>query len=104
VPAPPTNPNEISVVLSVLDLNRTEQITLSTTRPVTELIRQIVGNYNLPPRDKFGQVNKYRLKSKALGDFLLETTTLAQSGVPTLDRLTLHRDETAGAPGRASRR
>lgn len=102
---PPTvgddnNPNEIPVVLSVLDLNRTEQITLSTTRPVGELIRQIVGNYNLPPRDKLGQVNKYKLKSKALGSFLLETATLGQSGVPMLDRLTLHRDEIAGAAGR----
>lgn len=102
---PPTvsdngNPNEIPVVLSVLDLNRTEQITLSTTRPVGELIRQIVGNYNLPPRDKLGQVNKYKLKSKALGSFLLETATLGQSGVPMLDRLTLHRDEIAGSARR----
>ncbi|MGB8508926.1 MAG: hypothetical protein WCD76_11000 [Pyrinomonadaceae bacterium] len=98
---PPTvsdNPNEIPVVLSVLDLNRTEQITLSTSRPVGELIRQIVGNYNLPPRDKLGQINKYKLKSKALGSFLLETVTLGQAGVPMLDRLTLHRDEIAGAP------
>lgn len=99
---PPTvsddnNPNEIPVVLSVLDLNRTEQITLSTTRPVGELIRQIAGNYNLPPRDKLGQINKYKLNSKALGRFLLETATLGQAGVPPLDRLTLHREETAGA-------
>lgn len=102
---PPTvsdngNPNEIPVVLSVLDLNRTEQITLSTTRPVGELIRQIVGNYNLPPRDKLGQINKYKLRSKALGSFLLETATLAQADVPMLDRLTLSREEIAGAARR----
>lgn len=90
------NTREISVVLSVLDLNRTEQITLSTIRPINELIRQIVTNYDLPPRDKLGQINKYKLKSKALGKFLLENTTLAQEGVPTLDRLTLHREEIAG--------
>jgi len=98
MPAPvDENLNEISVVLSVLDLNQTDQISLSTTRPVGELIRQIVSKYNLPPRDKLGQINKYKLKSKALGSFLLETSTLGQEGVPTLDRLTLHRDEIAGA-------
>lgn len=99
---PPTigdNPAEITVVLVVLDLNRTEQVTLSTTRPVGELIRQIVSNYNLPPRDKLGQIIKYRLQSKALGSFLPEATTLAQEGVPTLDRLTLHREEVAGGRG-----
>src|SRR6185295_564038 len=40
---PPTideNVDEIPLVLSVLDLNRTEQVTLSTSRPVGELIRQ----------------------------------------------------------------
>lgn len=88
--------SEIPIVLSVLDLNRTEQITLSATRPVGELIRQIVSNYDLPPRDKLGQINKYRLKSKALGSFLLENSTLRQAGVPMFDRLTLHRDEIAG--------
>jgi hypothetical protein len=90
------NTKEIPLVLSVLDLNRTEQITLTTNRPISELIRQIVTNYDLPPRDKLGQINKYKLKSKALGKFLLETSTLAQEGVPTLDRLTLHREEIAG--------
>lgn len=97
---PPTvgnNPGEITVVLVVLDLNRTEQVTLSTTRPVGELIRQIVSTYNLPPRDKYNQIIKYKLQSKALGSFLLETATLAQEGVPTLDRLMLHREELAGA-------
>jgi hypothetical protein len=98
-PTVPDNLNEIAVVLSVLDLNRTEQISLSTTRAVGELIRQIVTNYNLPPRDKLGQVNKYRLRSKALGTFLRDTATLGQEGVPMLDRLTLTREEIAGALG-----
>lgn len=98
---PPTvgnNPGEIAVVLVVLDLNRHDEVTLSTTRPVGELIRQIASNYNLPPRDKFGQVIKYKLQSKALGSFLSETATLAQQEVPMMDRLTLHREEMAGAP------
>jgi len=96
---PPTraeNPDEIQVILKVLDLNRTEQVPLSSTRPVGDLIKQIVVNYNLPARDKLGQPNKYKLNSKALGDFLAETLTLNQAGVPPLDMLVLHRDETAG--------
>lgn len=96
---PPTtgdNSGEITVILKVLDLNREEQVTLSTTRPVSELIRQIVGSYNLPPRDPFGGGIKYRLRSKALGTFLPEAETLMHEGVPTFDRLTLHREEIAG--------
>lgn len=91
----------ISVFLSVLDINRTEQVSLPTNVPVGELIKQIAGNYKLPPRDKQGDLIKYRLKSKTLGGgkegFLLETMTLGQAGVPSLDTLTLHRRYDAGA-------
>lgn len=97
MPTVTDNPGEVTIILKVLDLNREEQVTLSTMRPVSELMRQIVSNYNLPPRDKLGQVIKYRLRSKALGKFLAETATLGQEGVPTLDRLVLHREEVAGA-------
>lgn len=89
--------DEISVVLSVLDLNRSETVNLSTTRKVGDLIRQIVQNYELPARDKLNQLIKYRLQSKALGRFLEETTTLAEAHIPVLDRLALHREEIAGA-------
>lgn len=89
--------DEISVILSVLDVNRHETINLSATRKVGEIIRQIVQNYELPPRDKLGQLIKYKLQSKALGRFLEEQTTLREAHIPTLDRLTLHREEIAGA-------
>jgi uncharacterized ubiquitin-like protein YukD len=93
----PQQGDEISVVLSVLDLNRHETVNLSATRGVGDLIRQIVQNYDLPARDKLGQLIKYKLQSKALGRFLEEATTLSAAHVPTLDRLTLHREEIAGA-------
>jgi hypothetical protein len=92
----PSNSDEIRVVLSVLDLNRHETTDLSATRPVGELIHQIVDNYELPPRDKLGQPIKYMLQSKALGRFLEETITLRGANIPTGDRLTLHREEIAG--------
>lgn len=97
---PPPNSvrsNEVAVILSVLDLNKSEQVMLVANRPVGELIRHIVASYDLPPRDKLGQIIKYKLQSKALGRFLSETSTLGQEEVPMLDRLTLHREETAGA-------
>ena len=97
---PPTvamaNTSEINVVLSVMDLNRHETVSLSVTRPVGDLIRQIVGNYNLPARDNLNQMIKYKLQSKALGRFLDERSTLLEAQIPPLDRLTLHRDEIAG--------
>lgn len=97
---PPTvlmpNTSEINVVLSVIDLNRHETVSLPITRPVGELIRQIVGNYNLDSRDKLGQIIKYKLQSKALGRFLDERMNLLEAQIPPLDRLTLHRDEIAG--------
>lgn len=96
---PPTMPmqtSEINVVLSVMDLNRHETVSLSVTRPVGDLIRQIVGNYNLPARDNLNQMIKYKLQSKALGRFLDERNTLLEAQIPPLDRLTLHRDEIAG--------
>lgn len=92
----PSN-SEISVVLSVMDLNRHENVSLSSIRPVGDLIKQIIVNYNLPARDHVNQLIKYRLQSKALGRFLDERITLLEAQIPSLDRLTLHREEIAGA-------
>lgn len=89
--------DEISIVLSVLDLNRHETVNLSATRKVGDIIRQIIQNYDLPARDKLGQLIKYKLQSKALGRFLDENATLREVHIPPLDRLTLHREEIAGA-------
>lgn len=91
------NANGITVLLSVLDVNRHDLTELSATRPVGELIRQIVQNYSLPSHDKLGQRIKYKLQSKALGRFLEESSTLRGVDIPRGDRLTLHREEIAGA-------
>lgn len=91
------NFDQIRVRLKVLDLNRTEEVKFSTTVPVSELIKQIVVNYDLPGRDKQKDTIKYRLNSKALGDFLSEAKTLGQLGVPELDELTLHRPAVPGS-------
>lgn len=88
--------SEINVVLSVMDLNRHENVSMPISRPVGDLIRQIVENYGLPARDNLNQIIKYKLQSKALGRFLDERMTLLESQIPPLDRLTLHRDEIAG--------
>jgi hypothetical protein len=90
-------PGNVEVVLSVLDLNRSERTTLSSDRSVAELLQQIAGNFDLPARDKLGELISYRLESKALGRFLANRETLRQAGVPRLDRLTVHREEHAGA-------
>lgn len=89
----PTILDEIAVNLSVPDINRHEAVSLLTNRRVGELIRQIVQNYNLPARDRFGQLIRYKLHSRALGRFLEEWTSLGQAHIPPLDRLTLHREE-----------
>lgn len=88
--------SEINVVLSVMDLNRHENVSMPISRPVGDLIRQIVENYGLPSRDNLNQMIKYKLQSKALGRFLDERMTLLEAQIPPLDRLTLHRDEIAG--------
>ena len=96
-PEPSPNSSEINVVLSVMDLNRHETVNLPAVKPVGELIRLIVGNYNLPARDNLNQIIKYKLQSKALGRFLDERISLVEAQIPPLDRLTLHREEIAGS-------
>jgi hypothetical protein len=88
--------NEVKVILSVLDLNKTEQAVFPRDRTVGEIISSIAANYGLPPRDKLGALIRYRLMSKALGRFLSLEETLNQAGVPLYDRLSLHREEVAG--------
>jgi hypothetical protein len=92
------SPNgEVEVVLSVLDLNRSERVTLPREASVSEIIRSIAADYNLPSRDKLNETITYRLESKALARFLGNGETLGQAGIPRLDRLSLHREEIAGA-------
>jgi hypothetical protein len=90
------NNGEVEVVLSVLDLNRSERVTLPREATVGEIIRSIAADYNLPSRDKLNEMITYRLESKALARFLGNGETLTQAGIPRLDRLSLHREEVAG--------
>lgn len=90
------NKREIEVVLSVLDLNKTEHVSLSQDIKIEEILSKITDNYNLPPRDKLGSIITYRLRSKSLGRFLYNSETLQQAGIPLLDLITIHRDEIAG--------
>lgn len=89
-------PDEINVFLSVIDLNRHENVNLPTKKPVGEIIKQILETYNLPIRDHLHELIKYRLQSKALGRYFDEKQTLAGAQIPTMDRLTLSREEIAG--------
>jgi hypothetical protein len=91
------NNGEVEVVLSVLDLNRSERVTLPREATVGEIIRSIAADYNLPSRDKLNEMITYRLESKALARFLGNAETLTQAGIPRLDRLSLHREEVAGS-------
>lgn len=88
---------EIEVVLTVLDLNKSERVTLPREATVGEIIRSVALDYGLPSRDKLNEIINYRLESKVLARFLSNAETLAQAGIPRLDRLTLHREEIAGA-------
>lgn len=87
----------IEVVLSVLDLNKSEKTSLLVDRPVGELLQQIAATFSLPARDRLNELIVYRIESKALGRYLANRETLRQAGVPRLDRLTVHREEIAGA-------
>jgi hypothetical protein len=87
----------VEVVLSVLDLNKSERTTLAADRAVGDLLQQIAANFDLPVRDKLNELIVYRLESKALGRYLANRESLRRAGVPRLDRLTVHREEIAGA-------
>lgn len=88
---------ELEVVLTVLDLNKSERVTLPREATVGEIIKSVALDYGLPSRDKLNEIINYKLESKVLARFLGNTETLAQAGIPRLDRLTLHREEIAGA-------
>jgi hypothetical protein len=92
-----SNGESLEVVLSVLDLNKSERVGLPYDRKVGEVIRMIVADYSLPVRDKLNERITYRLVSKAIGRYLMDSETLGQAGIPRLDRLSLHREEVAGA-------
>jgi len=63
---------------------------------VREIIDQLVEELDLPRRDKLGQINRFKIRSKSLGRFLVEDETLESAGVSAGDTLVLHREEIAG--------
>lgn len=87
----------IDVILSVLDINKSERVALELDREIGDVIRQVAHTYGLPARGKFDELVTYHVTSKALGSRLDRSKTLRQEGIPHLDRLTVTREEVAGA-------
>lgn len=87
----------IDVILSVLDINKSERVALELDREIGDVIRQVAHTYNLPARGKFDELVTYHLTSKALGTRLDRSKTIRQEGIPHLDRLTVTREEVAGS-------
>jgi len=87
----------IDVILSVLDINKSERVALELDREIGDVIRQVAHTYNLPSRGKFDELVTYHITSKALGSRLDRSKTLRQEKIPHLDRLTVTREEVAGA-------
>jgi hypothetical protein len=87
----------IDVILSVLDINKSERVALELDREIGDVIRQVAHTYSLPARGKFDELVTYHITSKALGTRLDRSKTLRQEKIPHLDRLTVTREEVAGA-------
>jgi hypothetical protein len=87
----------IDVILSVLDINKSERVALELDREIGDVLRQVVHTYNLPQRGKFDELLTYHITSKAMGTRLDRSKTLRQEKIPHLDRLTVTREEVAGA-------
>lgn len=87
----------IDVILSVLDINKSERVALELDREIGDVIRQVAHTYNLPSRGKFEELVTYHITSKAMGLRLDRKKTLRDVGIPHLDRLTVTREEIAGA-------
>jgi hypothetical protein len=87
----------IDVILSVLDINKSERVALELDREIGDVLRQVVHTYSLPARGKFDELLTYHLTSKAMGTRLDRAKTLRQEKIPHLDRLTVTREEIAGA-------
>ncbi len=87
----------IDVILSVLDINKSERVALELDREIGDVLRQVAHTYNLPARGKFDELLTYHITSKAMGVRLDRSRTLRQEKIPHLDRLTVTREEIAGA-------
>ena len=91
-----TDGQEVEVILSVLDLNKSNTELLNRDTRIDDLIRYISKTYKLPDRDEFKSEATYYIKSKALGRVLGPKETLRSADVPNYDRLSILRQEVAG--------
>lgn len=98
ISAPNHNDAFIRVHLSVLDLNRSEEVTLPADQPVQAIIADIFARQKRAGKSKLN-INDYRLHSKARAQFLLPAETLRSAGIPQGDLLSIHKNEPAGAGG-----
>jgi len=87
----------INVQLSVLDPNRSEEFALPADQTVAAIISGVFSNLKSAHKPKYGGINDYRLQSKALGRYLLPSETPRGAGIPHGDRLSIHKNDTAGA-------
>jgi uncharacterized ubiquitin-like protein YukD len=95
--APGEQEKEVNVYLAVLDFLKIDYRALPLDVPVSELIRQIINDYKVPEKDRFGDRGRFKLSSKGAARVLLHGETLRQAGIMHEDRLTLQKDETPGA-------
>jgi uncharacterized ubiquitin-like protein YukD len=95
--APGANEKEVNVYLAVLDFLKIDYKPLPLDSTVAEIIRQIIKDYKVAEKDRFGQTGRYKLSSKGAARVLLHAETLRQAGIMHEDRLTLQKDEIPGA-------
>lgn len=95
--APAADEKEVNVYLAVLDFLKIDYRPLPLDATVSEIIRQIIHDYKVPEKDRFGEKGRFRLSSKGAARVLLHGETLRQAGIMHEDRLTLQKDETPGA-------
>src|SRR5688572_21554206 len=71
-----TDEGFIDVILSVLDINKSERVALELDREIGDVLRQVAHTYSLPSRGKFDELVTYHITSKALGSRLDRSKTL----------------------------
>lgn len=97
-PAPDKYPKKIDVVIKLIDLNKTEKITLETRRPISDILKDLIKKYKLETynRDR-NQHYTYKMGSKQKGRMLDHHETLEAASIPPHDTLAIYRDDIAGA-------
>jgi uncharacterized ubiquitin-like protein YukD len=95
-PFPTTSGQNVEVVLTLLDMNKSVRETFDSNKPVQDILIEIARKHQLPSAGQLSPAIDYSLRSKALGRVLTGTETLGSAGVPGNDGLVVLRVETAG--------